>query len=62
MRRSVAMLAPRYPAALDREAALRILAELQRLQRRDRRLGQLLEQVRALLQSADDEGGPASPS
>ena len=55
MRRSVAMLAPRHPAALDREAALRLFAELQRLQRKDRRIRQLLEQVRVLLESAAGE-------
>jgi hypothetical protein len=32
LRRSVAMLAPRHPAALDRETALALLEELQRLQ------------------------------
>jgi hypothetical protein len=53
LRRSVVMLAPRHPAALDREAAIEILSELQRLQRRSRRLDGLIDQVRALL--AEDE-------
>jgi hypothetical protein len=49
LRRSLAMLAPRHPAALDREAAMEILSEMQRLQRRDQRHDRLVEQVRALL-------------
>ena len=32
LRRSIAMLAPRHSAALDREAALGLLEEVQRLQ------------------------------
>jgi len=55
-RRAVAMLAPRYPAALDREAALTLMAELQRLQGADRRLERLVEALRGLLDAAEGEG------
>ncbi len=53
MRRSVAMLSPRHPSALDREAALELLAELQRLQRKDRRLRDLVSQVARVLEDED---------
>ncbi len=56
------MLAPRHPAALDREAALRLLTELQRLLNRDRRMGQLLEQVRYRTKSAVLRRVHAAPS
>ncbi|MEY2568263.1 MAG: hypothetical protein QOE35_2792 [Actinomycetota bacterium] len=36
LRRSIAMLAPRHMAALDRETALALLEELQRLQAQER--------------------------
>lgn len=49
MRRSVVMLAPRHPSPCDRETALRILDELQLLQRRDRCVHERLGQLRALL-------------
>jgi len=52
-RRSVAMLSPRYPAAIDREAALALLEELQRLQHADRRLRELVEALRGLLGAAE---------
>jgi hypothetical protein len=38
IRRSVVVLAPRHPSALDREAAIKVLEELQRLEGRDRRI------------------------
>lgn len=63
IRRSIVLLAPRQPAGLDREAAVTMLAELQRLQGKDRRVQRLLEQVAALLDAAraddeeDDAGG-----
>ncbi len=50
------MLAPRYPAALDREAALALMEELQRLQAVDRRLGDLVEALRGLLNRAEADG------
>ncbi len=53
LRRSVVMLTPRYAAALDREAALAVLEELQRLQHADRRLGELVKAIRGLLAAAE---------
>jgi hypothetical protein len=59
IRRSIVLLAPRSPAGLDREAAIAVLEELQRLQTRDRRVKQLLDDVNALLRaSSGDEGSP----
>ena len=55
IRRSIVLLAPRQPAGLDREAAVAVLDELQRLQSKDRRVQELLDQVSALLQSARAE-------
>jgi hypothetical protein len=52
IRRSIVLLAPRQPAGLDREAAVAVLDELQRLQSKDRRVQELLDQVSALLQAA----------
>ena len=52
IRRSIVLLAPRQPAGLDREAAVALLGELQRLQGKDRRVQHLLDQVAALLASA----------
>lgn len=52
-RRSVTMLAPRHPAALDREAALELLEEMLRLQAADRRLTELVDALRGLLAAAD---------
>ncbi|MDQ6911193.1 MAG: hypothetical protein M3Z84_10510 [Actinomycetota bacterium] len=43
IRRSVAMLAPSHPGGLNRETALQLLAELQRLKQRDRRVVELGE-------------------
>ena len=42
IRRSIVCLAPRQPAGLDREAAVALLGELQRLQGKDRRVQRLL--------------------
>jgi hypothetical protein len=54
LRRSIAMLAPDQPVTgLQREEALRILAELQRLEQRDRKVTQLVAQLQAVL----GEGG-----
>ena len=55
IRRSIVLLAPRQPAGLDREAAVAVLDELQRLQTKDRRVQELLDQVSALLQAARAE-------
>ena len=45
MRRSVAMLTPRHTAALDRETALAVLDELERLQEGVRRVMTELRRV-----------------
>ncbi len=57
IRRSVAMLSPGHPAALDREAALGVLTELQRLQLRDRRVRDFVRQVCSLLEESDGAHG-----
>jgi hypothetical protein len=49
MRRSIAMLRPGQPVSLTREHAMRLLEELQRLQRSDRRYADLMGKLRALL-------------
>lgn len=49
LRRSVVLLAPRHPGGLDREAAIAVLEELQRLQTRDQRVTELLDQVQAMI-------------
>lgn len=49
LRRSIALLAPRHPGGLDREAAMAIIEELQRMQDKDRRVAELLDEVRRLL-------------
>jgi hypothetical protein len=49
LRRSIVMLPPGRPDGLDRNGALRIIEELQRLQRRDERYQRLVEQLRDLL-------------
>jgi hypothetical protein len=56
IRRSIALLAPGHPSALDREAAMALLAELQRLQGKDRRIQQLLDEVLHLLETARSVG------
>ena len=55
LRRSVAMLAPRHPAAVDRELALDILSELQRLQRRERRLSEAIRRARKVLDESGED-------
>jgi len=52
LRRSIVML-PRARPGLDRDAAIRIIEELQRLQRSDRRYRELVDQLRAVLDAAD---------
>jgi hypothetical protein len=47
LRRSIAMLTPGQAATIDREKALRLLAELQRLQHEHR---EVVAQLRGLLQ------------
>ena len=54
LRRSIAMLRPEQPAGLKREEAMLILEELQRVQRSDRRHGELLARLRAVLDDADN--------
>jgi hypothetical protein len=49
LRRSIVMLRPGQKAGLDRDQAVRILEELQRLQRTDRRYRETVEQLRAIL-------------
>ena len=61
LRRSVAMLAPHHPSGLNREAALRVLTELERLQRRDRRVAELFAQVQALLDDEEDDRQASGP-
>jgi hypothetical protein len=53
LRRSITMLQPGRRDGLNREKALQIIAELQRLQRQDRRYRQLVEQLRDILSAAD---------
>jgi hypothetical protein len=48
------MLTPGQPAGLDREGAVRILEELQRLQRSDRRYRQLVDQLRVMLDGLEE--------
>lgn len=45
LRRSIAMLTPRHAAALDRETALEVLGELERLQEGVRRVMAELRRV-----------------
>jgi hypothetical protein len=53
LRRSIAMLRPLHPAALDRERAIRLLEQLQRVERSDRKYRQLVEQIRSILDGID---------
>jgi hypothetical protein len=55
LRRSIAMLPPGRPA-LEREQATRLIGELQRLQRSDRRYVDLIGQLRALLDGLPGAG------
>ena len=52
IRRSITLLTPRQPSGLDREAAIALLEELQRLQSKDRRVTQLLDELAALIDAA----------
>lgn len=54
IRRSIVLLAPRQPSGLDREAAVALLEELQRLQSKDHRVSRLLEQITALIDAASN--------
>ena len=53
VRRSIAMLRPGESSGLDREAALELIEELQRIESADRRLGELVDALRGLLAAAD---------
>ncbi len=53
LRRSVAMLRPHEPAGLDRETALELLAEIERLQRSERYLLRLHHQLHTLVEELD---------
>jgi hypothetical protein len=55
LRRSLAMLPPQAPAGLSREEGMRLLAELQEM---DRRLQQLREGLLALVDLASEEQPP----
>ena len=59
LRRSISMLTPGQPAGLDRERAVRILDELQRLQRSDRRYRQLVDQLQTMLDGLESRELPA---
>jgi hypothetical protein len=66
LRRSVVMLPPGRRDGLDRDLAIAIIEELQRLQRSDRRYRELVGQLRALLASEDitqqaADGSPGLP-
>lgn len=50
--RSIVMLRPGQTAALDRDRAVGLLEELQRLQRSDRRYRDLVAQLRELVDGA----------
>jgi hypothetical protein len=52
LRPSIAMLPPGRRNGLDRDKAMAVIAELQRLQRRDRRYRELVDQLRTLLAGA----------
>jgi hypothetical protein len=54
-RRSLAMLGQGQPSGLDREAALRLIEELQEHEGADRRLGELVHALRALVARAGEE-------
>jgi DNA-directed RNA polymerase subunit F len=45
LRRSIVLLAPRHPGGLDREAAMAVVEELQRMQDKDRRVYKLVDQA-----------------
>jgi hypothetical protein len=51
LRRSIVMLPPGRRDGLDRDRAIAIIEELQRLQRSDRRYREVVDQLRALTAS-----------
>ncbi len=51
IRRSTVMLSPGQKAALDRETALALFDELNRLERRDRQVRDLLARLQAVLEA-----------
>lgn len=53
LRRSIAMLSAGCPSALDRESALAVLMEMERLQTRDRDFQRLVSALRRLVDAAD---------
>jgi hypothetical protein len=53
LRRSIAMRQPGRRDGLVRDKALNLIADLQRLQRQDRRYRELVEQLRVLLAATD---------
>jgi hypothetical protein len=52
LRRSIVMLPPGQPG-LDRDAAIKVIEELERLQHNDRRHRVLVDQLRLLLESTE---------
>jgi hypothetical protein len=54
LRRSIAMLSPGQKASLDRDHAVRLLEELRRLQRSDKRYHETVVQLRAILRRLDE--------
>lgn len=61
VRRSIALLQPKAPSGLDRDAAIALIEELQRLQTKDRRVIRLLAAFAALLDAARDAGARPPP-
>lgn len=57
LRRSLVMLRHDQPAGLTQQRALRLIYELQRLQRSDRRYAELVAQLRTVLDGAGPPGG-----
>jgi hypothetical protein len=57
LRRSLVMIRHDQPAGLTQERALRLIHELQRLQRNDRRCADLVTQLRALLDGMEPGAG-----
>ena len=57
VRRSITLLFPKQPSGLDREAAIALIEELQRMQTNDRRVLRLLDEVAALLDAARKADG-----
>jgi hypothetical protein len=57
VRRSITLLSPRQPSGLDREAAMALIEELQRMQSKDRRVTELIDQISTLIDAAREENG-----